>query len=280
MGKNSSTSSVKSYRSTKSTRSNRSTKSSKSKKSKKSNNKSKKSKNTPKKSNNKSNIIYKKNHIGRNKKSIRLTDAAINSNNRLKGYISVDRENWKIIPKGSHIRYKRMDGTWCLGGFVKKIWQAKNGKKGFELERGKPKNPNYLNWYIYFNNILDVRKKIYYNAYLDIASVIKASKNVGIAVTSLTNKFDRISDKVNRLDNSKVTDEKIDNIINAVNKNKRAAISDKTEIAKLHQIIIKMNKKIENLETHNNKLYKIIDTIKRDLDKKEEKIAKIARMRR
>lgn len=255
MGKNNSNSSVKSYRS------NRSNKSSTSKKYTKSN--------KIKNSNIKPTII-KKNHIGRNRKTIRLTDKEINSKDRLKGYIQVDRENWKIIPKGSHIRYKRIDGTWCLGGFVKKIWQAKNGKKGFELERGRPRNPNYLHWYIYFNNIVDVRKKIYYNAYLDIASVIKASKGVGLAVTKLSN-------QINKINNSKVTDDKIDNIINAVNKNKRGVINDNKEIAKLHQIISKMSKKIDTLESHNNKLYKIIDIIKNDLNKKEIKIAKIAK---
>jgi len=246
--------STKSGKSTKSRKSNRSTKSKKSIKSNKNikSNKSIKSKNTnskrsisnKKNNNNKPTLLNyaNRNVVNNRKKNINYTDQTIKS--KLNGYIDIPRNQWDNIPKTSHIRYKRVNGTWCSGGFVSNVWTAKNGKKGFTLERGRKGRKGYLKWYIYFNNMTRIFKKVSYIAALEINYISKDMEK--LYKTHQQSNID-MNNKIKKLENqNKMLMSYIQSLNNKMNEQKESLKRKDKKIEILFNAVQKINNKIRN----------------------------------
>jgi hypothetical protein len=88
-------------------------------------------------------------------------DETQNNENSLYGYELVPKNEWEKIPYGTHIRYKKNDGSFKKGGFVKAIWQQKDskGNDSVKIDLTNGFGERSINWSIYLNNIDKIWQK-------------------------------------------------------------------------------------------------------------------------
>lgn len=103
--------------------------------------------------------------VAQNKPVIKPTLSAKQQEDLLAGYDIVLSEQWPLLKRMDHIRYKRKDGQFRRGGFVMKQWLDINnitddttGKRMIKLSIN-PFQPNATTWDIAYIDIDTIWKK-------------------------------------------------------------------------------------------------------------------------
>lgn len=79
----------------------------------------------------------------------------------LKDYEQVPPNQWKLVERGTHIRYHKVDNTFVRGGFLMDVFANSAGKEYYKISNSlsKPTQPNYTSWVVALNGVKLVWRK-------------------------------------------------------------------------------------------------------------------------
>lgn len=91
---------------------------------------------------------------------------------RLDGYLVIPRSLWLKVPKCSHIRYVKKDGSFKPGGFVHTVTIKEDGRKILQLKNSfDNKKANFVEWPLDLSTVKVLYKKIYPPAHVEVMMI-------------------------------------------------------------------------------------------------------------
>lgn len=77
---------------------------------------------------------------------------------KLKGYLPVPRDLWPAVQYGTHVRYVKIDGEFCVGGYVQ--WNPETIRVGDEdrqclrlMSDFSRASPRHIDWVVAYDDI-------------------------------------------------------------------------------------------------------------------------------
>jgi len=97
---------------------------------------------------------------------------AVEISQRLDGYLAIPRSLWPKIPKCSHIRYVKKDGSFKPGGFVHNFTIKDDGRKILQLKNSfDNKKANFAEWPLDLSTVKALYKKVYPPAHVEVMMI-------------------------------------------------------------------------------------------------------------
>jgi len=178
----------------------------------------------------------------------------------IKNSIQLKKEEYKLVPAGAYIRYKKKDGSYCGGGIVMINRSNYNGiyeniesdKYSFLLKYTK------LNkmWTVYYSDIEDLYKDTNRISMIEL-NRMKNNRSMSLGHNNSISINLELKEKLNDIDKKLSNVDKLDKELNTVE-----------EFAK------RTNKKIESLTKENKELEKEVKSLTSRLELLEKKLSK------